>query len=115
MLERLKTMFLKKLLFHKKKKKELLLWNYPTSFTFQVQSLNSIRGQIQEQTQGYQSPPGKGIVRNFYYGADSYKEGKALSAYLWLKLWVEMSQVKLRIKRPRKRYPTAFSFKLEVF
>lgn len=41
---------------------------------------------IQEQTQGYQSPSGKGTLKNFYWGADSYKEGKALSAYLWLEL-----------------------------
>lgn len=68
MLETLKTMFLKKLLFHKEKekKKRMLIMKLSNqiSFSGSVFKLNCI---INTRTdQGYQSPPGKAILKNFY-------------------------------------------------
>lgn len=66
---------------------------------------------MQEQIKGYQRPPGNGT---FCSDANPYEEGKALSADLWLEFELEMSNVKLHLKCPCNRDPTAFSFKLEI-
>lgn len=66
MLETLKTMFLKKLLFHKEKEKRMLIMKLSNRISF-LGSVFKLNCTINTRTdQGYQSPPGKAILKNFY-------------------------------------------------